>query len=154
MKKYLTFIMILYISTYSQAQTIEKYSIDSGGANITAGGIEILYTIGEVNVQELSSGTIFISEGFINSSISNTLGVNEVGINDKNIVIYPNPTSDYINIKTNLLLEKVELFDALGKSMLKTKYVNKIPVNNLSKGIYILKIYSENKSINKKIIIE
>ncbi|PWI28849.1 hemagglutinin protein, partial [Flavobacteriaceae bacterium LYZ1037] len=50
-------------------QTIEKFSIDSGGASATAGGIEILYTIGEVNVQELSAGNIQVSEGFINGSM-------------------------------------------------------------------------------------
>lgn len=49
------------------AQTIEKFSIDSGGATATAGGLEIVYTIGEVNVQELNSGTIKVSEGFINA---------------------------------------------------------------------------------------
>ncbi len=154
MKKFLTLIIILYISTYSQAQTIEKFSIDSGGASVTAGGINILYTIGEVNVQEVTTGTILISEGFISSSLSNTLGVNEVVINEKNILVYPNPTSDFIYLKTSLLIEKVELYDALGKSVLKTKNINKIPVNNLSKGVYLLKIYSENKSISKKIIIE
>jgi len=154
MKKYLTLTMILYISTYSQAQTIEKFSIDSGGASITVGGIEVLYTIGEVNVQEITTGTILISEGFISSSLSNTLGINDVGINDENIVVYPNPTSDFIYIKTNLSLEKIELYDALGKNILKAKNIKKIPVNNLSKGIYILKIYSGNKSISKKVIIK
>ncbi|PWI29541.1 hemagglutinin protein, partial [Flavobacteriaceae bacterium LYZ1037] len=53
----------------SIGQTIEKFSIDSGGASATAGGIEILYTIGEVNVQELSAGNIQVSEGFINGSM-------------------------------------------------------------------------------------
>lgn len=48
------------------AQSIEKFSIDSGGASTSAGGIQILYTIGEVNVQELSAGSIQVSEGFIN----------------------------------------------------------------------------------------
>jgi hypothetical protein len=58
-------ILIGYICT---AQSIEKFSIDSGGASATAGGIEILYTIGEVNVQELSAGGISVSEGFINAN--------------------------------------------------------------------------------------
>lgn len=50
------------------AQTIEKYSIDSGGASTSAGGVEILYTIGEVVVQESSASNFSISEGFINSN--------------------------------------------------------------------------------------
>lgn len=49
------------------AQTIHKFSIDNGGASVTSGNISMLYTIGEVNVQELKVGNIAVSEGFINS---------------------------------------------------------------------------------------
>lgn len=54
------------ISCLGFSQTIEKFSIDSGGGTASAGNIQILYTIGEVNVQELSAGNVQISEGFIN----------------------------------------------------------------------------------------
>ncbi|WCO01741.1 T9SS type A sorting domain-containing protein [Psychroserpens ponticola] len=50
------------------SQSIEKFSIDSGGASTSAGGIQILYTIGEVVVQEYSTTNLSVSEGFINSS--------------------------------------------------------------------------------------
>ena len=62
--RYILLILSL-ISHIGFTQTIEKYSIDSGGASATAGGIEILYTIGEVNVQEHTTATLSISEGFI-----------------------------------------------------------------------------------------
>ncbi len=55
------------IGFMSHAQSIEKFSIDSGGASASAGGLEVLYTIGEVNVQESDAGTVSVSEGFINS---------------------------------------------------------------------------------------
>jgi len=61
--------LIYLISDLGFSQTIQKFSIDSGGASATAGGIQILYTIGEVNVQELSAGTVQISEGFINAEL-------------------------------------------------------------------------------------
>ena len=64
--KKITVIVLALITVQAFSQTIEKFSIDSGGASVTAGNIEILYTIGEVNVQELSVGNISISEGFIN----------------------------------------------------------------------------------------
>lgn len=49
----------------SYAQTIDRFSIDSGGASSTAGGINITYTIGEVHVAERTSATLSVSEGFI-----------------------------------------------------------------------------------------
>ncbi|WP_417199727.1 hemagglutinin protein [Bizionia sp.] len=69
MKTKITSLLSLILAFICQGQTIEKFSVDSGGANATAGGIEILYTIGEVNVQELSAGSIQVSEGFINGSL-------------------------------------------------------------------------------------
>ena len=68
MKQLLTILMLLLVLPVA-SQTIEKFSIDSGGASATAGGIQMLYTIGEVNVQELSVGGISISEGFINADL-------------------------------------------------------------------------------------
>ena len=53
----------------SHAQSIEKFSIDSGGASATAGGIQVLYTIGEVNVAERTSASVALSEGFITESV-------------------------------------------------------------------------------------
>ncbi|WP_296386488.1 hemagglutinin protein [Winogradskyella sp.] len=68
MKTLITLYSLCFVIVFGNAQTIEKFSIDSGGASTTAGGIEIFYTIGEVNVQEYSTPTLSISEGFINSS--------------------------------------------------------------------------------------
>lgn len=69
MKKIKIILLVFFgLSLSLSAQEIEKFSIDSGGASASAGGIEILYTIGEVAVQEVSTPTLSISEGFINSS--------------------------------------------------------------------------------------
>ena len=64
--KIISTILFLFMMVFVKAQSIEKFSIDSGGASYSAGGIEILYTIGEVNVQEVNVGGITVSEGFIN----------------------------------------------------------------------------------------
>lgn len=68
MKQLITILMLLLVLPIA-SQSIEKFSIDSGGASASAGGIQILYTIGEVNVQEKSAGDISISEGFINPTL-------------------------------------------------------------------------------------
>ncbi len=71
MKVKLTFLVSCLITLMSTAQSIEKFSIDSGGASATStdGTIKILYTIGEVNVAEHSTATISVSEGFINAAL-------------------------------------------------------------------------------------
>ena len=68
MKKRFLLLLSLSMSFYGSAQSVEKFSIDNGGASVAVGGIEVLYTVGEVNVQEIAIGNIQVSEGFINPS--------------------------------------------------------------------------------------
>jgi hypothetical protein len=80
--KYFITILMLLLHLSIASQTIEKYNIDSGGATATAGGIEILYTIGEVNIQELNTEHVEASEGFINTNF-------KVNINPKTFLQGP-----------------------------------------------------------------
>jgi len=63
--KALYILFALLIIGNLNAQTLERFSIDSGGASATAGGINILYTLGEVQIAERTGTTLSISEGFI-----------------------------------------------------------------------------------------
>ncbi len=55
------------------------------------------------------------------------------------ITVYPNPASDFINVKTNSRL-MVKIFDANGK-LCKTSYSNEsINIQNLYKGVYYIKV--------------
>lgn len=69
MKSRLSLLIVSLIGLQVHGQSIERFSIDSGGAIATAGGIEIMYTIGEVNVAERTSPTVSLSEGFINAPL-------------------------------------------------------------------------------------
>ncbi len=67
--KQLTLIVMLLFGGILWGQSIYKSSIDSGGASASNGNIQIVYTIGEVNVQESSAGNIVLSEGFISGAL-------------------------------------------------------------------------------------
>ena len=71
--KQLPLIVILLFCGPLKAQSIYKSSIDSGGASASNGNIQLLYTIGEVNVREASAGNIVLSEGFIGRAFSITI---------------------------------------------------------------------------------
>ncbi|OUR90405.1 hemagglutinin protein [Flavobacteriales bacterium 34_180_T64] len=64
-KTKLIILTVLLVSFISNSQNIYKSSIDAGGASASVGDIQVFYTIGEVNVQELNSGNIQASEGFV-----------------------------------------------------------------------------------------
>ena len=78
---------------------------------------------------------------------------------NENIKIYPNPTTGIFSIQSTLDENvKVEIFDILGKQVLKTytvgKGINNINASDLSKGVYLLKLINEKGSTTQKLIIE
>ncbi|WP_379965201.1 T9SS type A sorting domain-containing protein [Epilithonimonas sp. UC225_85] len=70
-----------------------------------------------------------------------------------NFRIYPNPTSDILNIQTEQKISKIEIFDTSGK-LLKSNSGNEknIRVSELTKGLYLIKIYADKNVINSKFI--
>lgn len=103
----------------------------------------------------LGSGTIdaYSQNNPIANSVSfSTLSTETIEL--AQFSVYPNPTSDVINIKTNMQLTKVELFDILGKRVLITGATNQLNIKQFKSGMYILKVHSETKTLTKKIIIE
>ena len=69
------------------------------------------------------------------------------------IKVYPNPTSNMLTIDADVPIKKIEVFSILGK---KVKELNenfeRISLFDMTEGIYLVKIYSDNAYVIKKII--
>jgi hypothetical protein len=91
---------------------------------------------------------IYATPGAPNS----VLGIDD-SVLDKKIKIYPNPVNDVLTIDSNVQLKKVEFYSILGKMVkeIETGF-NSISTHDLTSGIYIVKIYSNNSSLIKKIL--
>lgn len=71
------------------------------------------------------------------------------------IVLYPNPTKDFLMISGLNSEGHFAVYSLLGAKLLETKFTGETRLNlNLSSGIYYAKITSENKTITRKIVIE
>ncbi|QMU66235.1 MAG: T9SS type A sorting domain-containing protein [Flavobacteriaceae bacterium] len=60
--------------------------------------------------------------------------------NDMQISVYPNPTTDYLNIETELEINTIEMYSLQGQKIASYKNQNSINVSHLSEGIYFLKL--------------
>lgn len=68
--------------------------------------------------------------------------------------LYPNPSSDIITINTpaGVEIESYTLYNLLGKVVLESNNNNKANLSELSSGVYIINIITDNGSISKKVI--
>lgn len=78
--------------------------------------------------------------------------------------VYPNPATDYINVKLSgtLLVSDIYLYDFTGKLIYQTKVSNdnlnlsttrQIDVRSLNTGIYFVKLVDSGRDITKKLIV-
>jgi len=153
--KNIIIILSFLLSLNLSAQTaVKKSNISSGGGIVTNGTTKIIYTLGETDLQETGNGTIHISEGFINPGLTASLGIeNYTSLN--NVKIFPNPASDFINIRfPEPGNSEILLSDINGKQIayFSDKNVNlqKINIQNLPKGSYLL-IIKNSKLMQVKI---
>ena len=72
-----------------------------------------------------------------------------------NVITFKNPAKYFIEIQSELPIDKVEIHSITGSIMKSTtKNLSKIDISNLSSGIYIVSIYSENEKSVKKLVVE
>ncbi|MBG6185691.1 endonuclease [Flavobacterium sp. CAN_S2] len=71
--------------------------------------------------------------------------------------IYPNPSNGNVKINFENSNEKysVQVFSVLGQKVFEKEYTNNssATVNNLQKGVYLVKITTDTKSVTKKLIV-
>ena len=78
---------------------------------------------------------------------------------NKSIVIYPNPAKQNFKIKTigQSIIYSYELINSMGISV-KIGYCSNpetlIDISSISSGIYIVKIFTSDEVVNKKLIVE
>lgn len=72
--------------------------------------------------------------------------------NDERTIIYPNPATNFLLIKSDKIVSKVEISDTFGKLLLTTENASKIDISSLSKGIYLIRIFIEDQLVTKKFI--
>jgi len=69
--------------------------------------------------------------------------------------IFPNPSTNIVQLKSNAQIDKITVFDSLGKIILiQTQNNNQIDVAHLSKGFYVIEVVAGNKKMYSKFIKE
>jgi hypothetical protein len=87
--------------------------------------------------------------------VGNSCALSVDSVADLNDFYFSNPVNDFVSIRSNVAIEKVEIYNLIGNMVLKTtENTDKIDVSNLAKGIYLISAYSGTEKCTKKIIIK
>ncbi len=87
----------------------------------------------------------FYSTNYVEANCSETQSVDE--LQESKIKIFPNPTSDIIQISSEIQIEKMELFNLTGQNIPIILNNNEINLNKLEEGYYFLKLLGTDNKI-------
>ena len=127
---------------------------DSEGDGICCGWGSGSYTLTDSNSNVIATGGEFGAQESVSFTTVNTLGT-ENYLLDRKITLYPNPATNVLYIKvgaSNSLPDTYKVYNMLGQIVLQQSIgeLNDLAVNtsSLSKGMYFIKIATDNASIS------
>ena len=157
MKLRLILIILITASSSLYGQKLTPTVVSSGGSYLSAGGYTLSATIGEIAVTTLKSGSLTLTQGFQQPYDIGT-GIKETGL-DWSISAYPNPVSEFLNIRFDLtdpIDLNVEIMDMAGrKHMIRELYyitpgeIVTFDMSAFVRGVYLVRIYTPDQRVQK-----
>ncbi|MCD4770125.1 MAG: T9SS type A sorting domain-containing protein [Bacteroidales bacterium] len=161
MKTLLTSILAIIFVVSVSGQEIKQQVISSAGGYDVSGGISLSWTLGELVITTVESGggDLILTQGFQQSKLEVT-AIEENPDLGVAVTIYPNPTSEILNIKFALPLEGetlVQLAGPDGRSVFSKEVPSGVLIEQINMqaypaGTYFLRIQNGIKLTVYKII--
>ena len=164
-------VMIINLTVYpnninaSVIQTVDGLEAQANGASLTYAWVDCtsnqLVTGATSQVFMPSSNgdyAVIIDDGNCVDT-SACFSINNVSIDESellnNLIVYPNPSSRIINVKSQVAINKIEVLDLMGRTVLTQKSgKDVVDVSGLSQGVYLVKVYTEYEEVVRRVIRE
>ncbi|MEM6805932.1 MAG: T9SS type A sorting domain-containing protein [Bacteroidota bacterium] len=148
-----------------RGQSFERTVIGPAGTTTTVANVNLSWTTGEMITKTVAAGSFILNQGFQQANPSNSTGIDEELAVKLDYKIYPNPSSDQLNIELESevpLFLQLELIDMRGR---KTPVASKdidlmntlstsLDVSILAKGNYQLLIIDRKSGARKGILLQ
>ena len=161
-------IVMLFFSFKGIAQNIETNTNDlmdtiiASGNDATGSSGSVTYSIGQIFYTSIEESEYNVVQGIQHQETYNSLDTQDVIDPKIEISIYPNPTTDFVNINMEGYelengLKSYQLYDFQGR-LLKQNTINQngtqVNLSDLSSSIYLLQVYVDNKALKTFKIIK
>ena len=150
MKKKIGFIIVLLLCAL-HVQCQQQVVSSAGNFHSNASG-SISWTLGELAVETLTTAGNILTQGFQQSRLT-VVGIGDIPALDFEIVVFPNPASDHLIIRTDKEQHEnlyYQLYDLTGKLIVQDRIretETTIAVNHLRAAVYLLRIIEGNRQV-------
>lgn len=105
------------------------------------------WTENNTDTTGLCGGALTSANSTLTGDVQDTVLSNSNFLINKAIAIYPNPTSDLLNIRSNSQIKNIEIWNTQGRKILDFGKVNLIDVSSLQTGIYFTRLQTESDGL-------
>jgi len=125
----------------------------NGGANWTSQSSGINMGLSSVFFTNDNTGYVVGGGGTILKTTNGGVGISELNYGENNINVFPNPVINIISIECpqSAIIEISNIQGQLIKTFLSNNRIKSFDVSELSSGLYILNVRTENSVVMKKI---
>ncbi len=148
-----------YVGFAQPANAIGYFPVGAYQNAFVTNGIYASCALGGGAISSLTANIGFLGME-VNFSGNCITGINSFSGNESNLLVYPTPAKDFLNVNFNTLNENVwlEVCNVLGQTVylqnnIRTSEI-KLDVSDFSNGIYILKLINGNQLSTHKIVID
>ncbi|MFZ4725899.1 MAG: T9SS type A sorting domain-containing protein [Paludibacter sp.] len=158
MKKKNFCVAALLTATFGLSTLMAQQTVPTSGGNASSADGTVSYTVGQLVSTTVTGISGTVAQGVQQAyEISTVTGMELMGI-DLQYAVYPNPTTDFLvlKVKENAYMGTCDfqLIDMNGRLMA-TKQIKAgetiIPMNEYSRGAYLLKITNTKSTVSKEI---
>lgn len=141
---------------YNDAAVVTGMDITNDGGTWVTNTFSFVATTTEVviYVRALGANSKTNQVYYDNISLKMAATASVDDIFSSKVSVYPNPAKESVTITSQVELNKVEVFNLLGKQVIKTSTLNNniLDVSSLSKGVYLMKLTSGDSVATRKLI--
>jgi hypothetical protein len=119
----------IVINNGRMQSTVNAFGLDYSKSNV--------FVVDWIDIYEKDTST-----GLLNQDVNNS----------EWLKIYPNPVKDVLNIQSYDKVERIQVYDTMGKLILTSRNESIIDLKSLNTGIYLLKVQATGKNFVQQII--
>jgi hypothetical protein len=146
--------LCLFMSALGYSQTISTEAFFSASGSLSNSYAKVSWTLGDLQVLTYSSDNVVLTQGFLQSNLTVTNVLNIKDNSSIDLKVFPNPVSDFLNLKYTATKETSVSFYlySLNGSLINSKKANSknysetIDFRQFQGGTYILKAVSQDGS--------
>jgi len=154
---FVVFLILVWANGLSQSSSIHYKSNVRG--SLTSGTVHSVKAIESTVVNVWTEAHTQTSTSYRNQTrpvvgvtTDSSVGIGFLAFTKRGITIFPNPTNQSFEVKSELEISKIMVFDLRGKLILEQRSNTSISSLNWAKGTYIISVFSGSNVTNTRLV--